>query len=392
MKTFLKRFIKQVEPAVDRRAATRLPVKVPVLYRISNVSRDWKAARALDISASGVRMVMTGNSVEMGSCLELRLKLPKMSHVFELNSTVVWSKAAPEKDKIECGLTFEGVRHLSNKEKMVHVFADKVCALALKHLDEFETHPAASFDELKQAYRLIYKEYLARGYCSEKSSQMHFNYFCVLPETRTFVLSKKKSIVGTISLIQDSPCGLPMESLFPAEIQELRETDRKLAEVSLLSLSKEEFHRKGFSLANLKKLKASLDLFKIMLYYADTVGITDLVIAVHPKHEALYRYLNFEVIGPVRSYDGACGNPALPMRMNVKKFIHAIQGMPLGHYYQAFLDSPASRNIRDHYAWNSKSVEELFKMEPSVVPLIPPKAKIYIENIFPNNRWTYPGN
>jgi hypothetical protein len=391
MINFLRPFIMRTEPLVDRseplidrRSATRLSTQIPIQYRM-NESQDWSMAQSIDISADGVRTVFQEDGIHAGSEIEIRLRLPEIPHVFEVKSTVVWVRPKENKE-LECGLIFEGVRQLSHKEKLVHFFADKICRLVLEvKTDEFETKLASTLDELTKAYQLIYKEYLARGYCSKKSSEMHYNHFCVLPETRTFLLKKKENLIGTISLIPDSPCGLPMESLFPREIEALRNEKRKLAEVSLLSLSKEEFHHKGFSLGNLKKLRASYDLFKIMLHYADTIGVTDLVIAVHPKHEALYQYLLFDIIGPVRSYDGACGNPALPMRMTVKKFIHAIQGTPRGDYYRAFLNSPSSRHIRSHHVWDTQSVQELFKLEPSVMQNISEKAESYIRRHYQFN-------
>jgi hypothetical protein len=326
--------------------------------------------------------VMAEQNIQVGSQLEIRLRLPNIQEIFELTGTVVWVKATARSGLVECGLTFKQVHFQSHQEKITRFFADKICVLAFQKLNEFKTRPAASFNELNQAYKLIYKEYAARGYCSEKSSQMHFNHYCVLPETRTFVLSRDEVMVGTISLVPDSPCGLPMESLFPDEIQGLRDANRKLAEVSLLSLSKEEFHRKGFSLGNVKKLKASFQLFGAMLHHAYANGITDLVIAVHPKHEALYRYLSYEIIGPVRSYSGACGKPALSMRLGIKKFLNAIEGKPLGYCWDQVIKLHANQRVQNHYVWNSESVQKLFKMEPSVTQTIPEEAKAYLKKAY----------
>jgi hypothetical protein len=381
MSDFLKTLTKQVKPETDKRSATRLSVTIPVLYRIVDISPYWKTAKSINVSSNGVRLVMAGTNVETGSQLEIRLKLPKMPQMFELTGTVVWAKPRGETDVIECGLVFEQIKRLSHKEKISHFFADRVCVLAFKNLGEFETRPATTFDELKQAYQLLYKEYLARGYRSENPSEIHFNYFCALPETQTFILNKTQDIVGTISLVPDSPCGLPMESFFPDEIQELRKSNQKLAEVCLFSLFKNEFQ--GYSLGNFKKMKASFQLFAAVLHYAHSIGVTHLVIGNHPKHETLYKYLMFDTIGSAASYPGACGQPTLLMCMNVRKFMRNIQGKPLGYCWDRFLSLQAKQPLRNHYIWNSKSIDELFRLEPTFLETIPQEAKTYIQKCYP---------
>ena len=76
-----------------------------------------------------------------------------------------------------------------------------------------ETH-----DDLRAAFKLIYKEYHKRKYCESNEAGMHYSPYCLLPQTRTFMLKNQKQLLGTMTLIGDSPWGLPTESLFPEEI------------------------------------------------------------------------------------------------------------------------------------------------------------------------------
>ena len=204
-------------------------------------------------------------------------------------------------------------------------FADRIPVLALKHSDQYLCQAARKFKDLRDAYRLVYEEYLARGYCERRPSRMHYTYFCALPSSRTFLLQKKgqQEVLGTASLILNSPCGLPTKSLFAEIIRELQEKGRRIAEVSLLAISTRAFGKTIFSLTNVQKLIATFQLFKAIFRYAQSKGVTDLIIAVNPKHEKLYRYLTFERIAPVRPYPSVCDNPALLMRLDIIWFMDA---------------------------------------------------------------------
>lgn len=372
----MKPFVKDLKSIFeeDKRSATRLKMDMPILYRTDTHLEHWRVAQSVNVSQNGIR-ISTRHAVLTGSKIQLRFTLPGETHIFQMEARVIWTKPVLGRgDLLECGLIFEHVKDLSHQEKMIRFFADEICTLALKYPNEFEIRPARSLEELKEAYRLIYREYQKRTYCQEKSEKMHYNYFSFLPQTRTFILKQKKEeLIGTISLIPDSPLGLSMESLFPDEINQFRSEGKKMAEVSLLSLSRE----RGFSLANLRKLSTTFNLFRYLLRYAEKAGVTDLVIAVHPKHESLYRYWDFDVIGPVKSYEGACGNPALPMRMNISQFFKDNQDKPLGTYCHLL---PASELNRGHFVWKSDQIQEF--LEP-LLKSMSQEAKAYIQSLYP---------
>ena len=63
-----------------------------------------------------------------------------------------------------------------------------------------------------------YKSYLVRRYCSPNERQLYYSHFCLLPTSRTFVLKDKGKILGTITLIVDTPSGLPIDSIFAEEL------------------------------------------------------------------------------------------------------------------------------------------------------------------------------
>jgi hypothetical protein len=264
--------------------------------------------------------------------------------------------------------------------------ADKLCAIAIKHSihQNIVGRPAETLPELKSAYHLTYKEYLARGYCEKHPSELHYSFFCVLPNTRTFLLERKDKLLGTLTLIVDSPCGLPMESLFPTIVENSRREGRRLAEVGLLALDQDAFRKKSFLLTDFEKLTGSFWLFKIMFEYARRIaGVTDMLIAVHPKHEALYRYLTFEPLGIPLPYPSACGKLALPMRLDIEKARkNTPKSSPLRKY---FFDLRGPVEILEkHFEWNHEVLQEFLMDTHPLWDKMPDKYRQYLKSCYPD--------
>ena len=163
--------------------------------------------------------------------------------------------------------------------------ADKLCEIASRQekSDAGNVRIAQTLEELKAAYRVIYQEYVLRGFCSPDESQMHYNFYCFLPSSRTFILKKSGQVLGTLSLIMDSQYGLPAESAFANEIGTLKAPACRIAEIGLFGLDQTLLRGEDRHLANFRKLAAAFILFKEMFAYARGASITDFVIAVHPQ-------------------------------------------------------------------------------------------------------------
>ncbi len=375
------------EVAQDLRKATRISIKLPAYYRINGNGADWKAAQTVDYSQNGVRLLVH-TPVCRGMKISIEVRLPGMQKPAQLHGVVIWVGPAFNRGtQAECGVAFEDLRRIAppEKEKMTTFLADRLCQLALHLSRGLVCRPVESLEDLKEAYRLLYREYMARGYCQPNLAKMHYNLFCLLPDSCTFVLKRKDQLLGTISLLVDSPCGLPMESLFPEEIAKLRVPGRRLAEVGLLALNQTEIGKGLFSLANLQKQAALFRLFKTMFDYARFVaGVTDLVIGMHPKHEALYRYLTFETIGPVRSYEGACGNPALPMRMDIPKTEATVpKGFGKGLYYLRTPRRQSQEQLQKRYHLDAQAAHQLLLKERNLWDKLSPSCQAHLSSCYP---------
>jgi hypothetical protein len=109
--------------------------------------------------------------------------------------------------------------------------------------------------------------------------------------------------VGTLTVIADSPLGLPSDDLYGLELGRLRDSGRRLAEIS--SLAVDEGLKDGSQVL--------VQLFNFSYLVARRVyKATDFVITVNPRHVKFYcRKFLFDFAGSERSYDKVGGAPAV---------------------------------------------------------------------------------
>lgn len=299
----------------ELRRSDRTPLSVPVHYKVKP-RLPWNAAKSIDFSKGGIR-IQVPQLLSLDSEVELELKLPGETQITRVKGLVVWVRRTSHEGCYECGIAFKDLKK-TQPNQLISFFAERICQLVAERGKDMTCRPADATSDLKAAFGLVYKEYLKRGYCDASPSGMHYSYFSLLPDSRTFVLKKEGALWGTISLVPDSSCGLPMDSLFAEEMASFRKPGRRLAEVTLLALDQDRVGGKVFSLMDFQKMACLFKLIKVLFDYARfQAGVTDLVICAHPKHEALYRYLGYESMGAVKPYPGACGKPAQPMHLDI---------------------------------------------------------------------------
>ena len=164
----------------------------------------------------------------------------------------------------------------------------------------------------ERAWRLVHQVYCEKGYQANRDLGIRLLLQDALPESTTFLAESKPqgaAPLATLTLIPDSPLGLPMDGLYGRELDALRAAGRRPCEIAKLVACVEE--KPGMELL--------LHLFK-MAYLASRrlSDGTDFVITVNPRHEKYYRrLLLFEAIGETRSYDAVNGAPAVPLRLDL---------------------------------------------------------------------------
>ncbi len=192
--------------------------------------------------------------------------------------------------------------------------------LKVKHdfLREIEYKVVETRDELEDAFALVHKEYLNRGYVRSDSAKLRLSIYSALPQTTTFVAKKNERVVATVTLIIDSTLGLPMNSIYKEELDSLRRQGRRIAEVSMLASDTELLGKDVSLMLNSRKLFMIFSLFKILFDYAREIAeIQDLCIAVNPKHDLTYKFLFFEKLGDLKEYKSVEGSPAVAKRLDL---------------------------------------------------------------------------
>ncbi|MFH1024001.1 MAG: radical SAM protein [Planctomycetota bacterium] len=162
----------------------------------------------------------------------------------------------------------------------------------------------------RKAYRLLYRLYLEKGYAQRNPSELWVSAFDAVPETTTLYVERNSdgAAVGALTVIPDSPVGLPSDSLYKTENDILRVSGRRLCEFASLGVAE-----------GIEESQAVLvELYSCASILArEVLGATDIMITVNPRHVGFYkRTLLFEDAGPERSYGKVGGAPAVLLRLD----------------------------------------------------------------------------
>jgi GNAT superfamily N-acetyltransferase len=148
--------------------------------------------------------------------------------------------------------------------------------------------------EVLEAARLVHDAYVERDLLTPHASGVRVTAHGILPTTHTLVAKIDGRVVGALSLVRDGALGLPLEGIYRDGVQRFRDAGDHLAEVGSLAVAAE---RRSKGLTQL--------LYRYVFEVARSRGVDRLVIAVHPKAEAVYcAPLLFERFGDERSYPG----------------------------------------------------------------------------------------
>lgn len=111
------------------------------------------------------------------------------------------------------------------------------------------------------------------------------------PDRITLVASDETAIFGTITLGLDGENGILADTLYPDELQHLRNRGARLCELTHLAM---DTHH------NAKEVLGAL-LHLVYIHGRLIHGVTDVVIEVHPRHAGFYhRMVGFQYIGEER--------------------------------------------------------------------------------------------
>ena len=242
---------------------------------------------------------------------------------------------------------------------------------------------ATEQSRFEKAFQLVYQEYLRKSYCSPNSYQMRFSIYNALPDSVTFCLWRRETLVGTASLILDSPLGLPMDDVYHEELSALRTSGRKLCEVSLLALNSDVVSKGILPLYFAERLRCLYLIFKPIFWYARaTIKHTDLCIAVNPIHRNLYTSLHFEEFGGERIYESVNRNASIAMRLRFDGIEE--RGKITPGLFKLFLGKSLEiPKISTMFRWNAADFKYFFIDNSDLIQKLTPDAIEFLVKSYP---------
>ena len=193
------------------------------------------------------------------------------------------------------------VHHTQKEENGIPLFGGKCTVRVANQL------------ELRQkAYKNMHAIYSKTGIAENNGNGLWLSIYDALPETTTLIAEDRKGeIAGTLTLVFDSPIGLPADELYKKEIDGLRDTCNPVCEFVSLGVSKE-----GKS-----SLKVLAGLFYCGFLYAwQKSNAVISIITSHSRDERFYsRNFSFEKLGPERHYAKVNGAPTVLLYVSFER-------------------------------------------------------------------------
>lgn len=164
---------------------------------------------------------------------------------------------------------------------------------------ELNAFPVGNIAQLKGAFSLVYERYIESGYTESHPSAMRYSIYSLFPSTLTLVATKSTTIVGTLSLVNDTQAGVPSDAIFPDILDKLRDKGCNFMELSMLACAEDV----GI---------VHWALMRWAINFAVCAG-EQIVFVVNPKHVRFYELHGFNIIGKERDCSCVKGAPGVLM-------------------------------------------------------------------------------
>jgi len=160
------------------------------------------------------------------------------------------------------------------------------------------------------AFRLLHDQYVWRGYMTAASSHRRFNTHNFLSTTKVFVARSPEGVVATVTVVEDSRLGLPVDEALGADLGRLRARGRRVGEAGSLAVDA-AYRSHGVAIL--------VRLYRLAVLYAASIArLDDLAFVVHPRHRAFYlTLLPFREFSGTRRYRRLDGAPVIGLRLDL---------------------------------------------------------------------------
>jgi len=167
---------------------------------------------------------------------------------------------------------------------------------------------ASSLSDLLGSFKILYQAYIRAGLVNENKQQVRLTPFHLLPSTEVVIAKLEETVTSTLTMVSDSPAGLPMDNMYHEELKGIRQSSIRLAEIGCLADRRQ---------SPVRFVKVFGELARLAVQVASSRGIGALVVATHPRHAGFYtRSFGFEQFGGIKGCPYVKGNPAVAMILN----------------------------------------------------------------------------
>ncbi len=234
--------------------------------------------------------------------------------------------------------------------------------------------PAASFEQLCQAFHLVYLEYLKCGYQARGGGRMRYTALQLLPASRTYVATRGGCVVGTGTVVLASAAGLPSSDVFGDQFESFRASGRLVAEATMLACVDAGGDRAH---------NTSLALIPWGIAWALSRGADDWCVVVNPKHLRFWREsLGMEAIAQSRPCDHVGGHPGILLRLPLRELRGGL-AEPAPALRSRVLDRlPAAAALEGH-ALADEEVAVLLARKPQLLWGLTPGQRSLLEEHHP---------
>lgn len=195
---------------------------------------------------------------------------------------------------------------------------------------------ARSLDDVLSAWQMVYTAYRRKELINPNPYRIHTAPQALSPHTAVIMGCLGPLTVSTLTAYVDSPAGLPLDRVYPEELQGLRGQGRTLLEVGLFADRRKHLARTA---------EALFQLMRFAFYFGLQLGMTDFVIGVHPRHARFYvRALGFDYWGDEKTYAAVRDHPVVLLRGDIRE---KISRKPLHPALDYFQKNPVSQETFD---------------------------------------------
>ncbi len=215
---------------------------------------------------------------------------------------------------------------------------------------------ADSIDQVMEAWRLVYRSYRQIDIIDENPFALHTAPQVLTPSTAVITGHCGNDLASTLTIIHDRG-DLPLDCVYKAELDQLRDQGRHLVEVSLLA------DRRSSVTRSLNAMVGMMHYVYFQAYYGKSIVLC----GVHPHHAGFYKkMLGFNAIGRETTYPTVKNHPVVLLAVDLmawlkrdsmpKRFVqYARNPLPetlFDNRFRLTADSIADTDIESYLQWS----------------------------------------